>query len=119
MWKSIRVLASLKASHLLLLLNLTLTLIAFSVVFNNYRAWVLFAFSYETLLRGYYWTPLTSMFTHGNVFHLTSNMIYLYVFGHALEREIGAKKTVETYLIGGLSASFISPHLLRLQIAEQ
>jgi membrane associated rhomboid family serine protease len=55
-------------------------------------------------------TLLTSMFLHGDIFHLLSNMFALAVFGLILEHNIGSKKFVMVYfaagLLSGLAASF-------------
>ncbi|MEM2092316.1 MAG: rhomboid family intramembrane serine protease [Candidatus Bathyarchaeia archaeon] len=63
-------------------------------------------FSGENLRRGFFWTPVTSIFIHANLAHLIGNMLFLYVFGGAIEREIGSSKMLAAFFLGG-SLSFI------------
>ncbi|MFH1608331.1 MAG: rhomboid family intramembrane serine protease [archaeon] len=48
------------------------------------------------------WTLFTSMFMHGSFFHLFANMFSLFFIGTFLERIIGRKRFLWTYLISGL-----------------
>lgn len=50
----------------------------------------------------------TSMFLHGDLEHLTGNMILLYLAGGTLERECGKKVFLVTFLISGLMGSTVS-----------
>jgi membrane associated rhomboid family serine protease len=63
-----------------------------------------FAFSTENLLAGRVWTPITALFIHADVLHLAGNMIFLYVFGNTLEKEVGASKTFLAFFTGGILA---------------
>lgn len=47
---------------------------------------------------------LTSMFMHGNLFHLLFNMLYLYFFGKPVESVLGGKRYLALYLASGLIA---------------
>jgi membrane associated rhomboid family serine protease len=47
---------------------------------------------------------LTHMFTHGDIFHLLGNMIYLFLFGSCVEDLLGRVRYVIFYLLGGLAA---------------
>ena len=47
-------------------------------------------------------TLLTSMFLHGNVLHLASNLIYLWVFGNNIEDVLGVPRFALFYLLSGL-----------------
>jgi membrane associated rhomboid family serine protease len=61
-------------------------------------------FSVDGFLQsGKLWTLLTYMFTHLNLFELAVNMLFLYVFGNALESKVGAVKTVSAFLVGGVA----------------
>lgn len=51
---------------------------------------------------------LTSMFLHGDVYHLSSNMIYLYAVGDMAERELGHVKYILLYLFSGLAGNALS-----------
>ncbi|MBX3052211.1 MAG: rhomboid family intramembrane serine protease [Caldilineaceae bacterium] len=48
----------------------------------------------------------TSMFLHGSLLHLGSNMLYLWIFGDNVEDALGPIGYAVFYLIGGLLASF-------------
>jgi membrane associated rhomboid family serine protease len=50
-------------------------------------------------------TLLTSMFMHGGLMHLATNMLYLWVFGDNLENRMGHKKYLLFYLLTGIIAS--------------
>lgn len=49
-------------------------------------------------------TVATSMFLHGGLFHLLSNMLFLFVFGGALENALGRLSFGMFYLVGGVAA---------------
>ena len=52
---------------------------------------------------------LTGMFTHGGFIHLSSNMLYLWVFGRDVEDDFGPGRFLVFYLLSGIisSAAFI------------
>lgn len=50
---------------------------------------------------------ITSMFMHGDMWHLIFNMIGLWLFGYMLENAYGTKRFMIYYLITGLGASLI------------
>jgi membrane associated rhomboid family serine protease len=52
----------------------------------------------------YLWTLLTSVFVHANFFHLFFNMISLFFLGTLVERLIGRKRFLWSYLIFGIFA---------------
>jgi membrane associated rhomboid family serine protease len=62
----------------------------------------LLAFSTDGLLSGQIWTPVTALYVHASYLHLFSNMVFLFVFGAALESEVGAKKTIGLFFFGGV-----------------
>ena len=49
-------------------------------------------------------TPVTSMFLHGGVLHLASNMLFLHVFGDNVEDALGRRRFILFYLFCGLGA---------------
>ena len=51
-------------------------------------------------------TLFTSMFLHGNLIHLASNLVYLWVFGNNVEDVLGPVRFVFFYLVAGLGAHF-------------
>jgi membrane associated rhomboid family serine protease len=50
-------------------------------------------------------TLFTSMFLHGNIWHLLGNMIFLVVFGRGVEDEMGSPRFTLYYLAWGLAAA--------------
>jgi membrane associated rhomboid family serine protease len=50
------------------------------------------------------WTILTAMFLHANFLHLFFNMLFLFVFGAAVESATGSKRFLILYLLSGLAA---------------
>jgi len=59
------------------------------------------AFSGENLLKGRVWTLFTALFLHADLLHLAGNMLFLFVFGNTLEKEVGAPKTLLAFFVGG------------------
>ena len=62
------------------------------------------AFSTSNLLNGRIWTLVTALFLHVDIFHLAGNMIFLFAFGNALEKEMGAGKTYLSFFLDGVLA---------------
>jgi membrane associated rhomboid family serine protease len=60
------------------------------------------AFSTNSLVQGKVWTLVTALFVHADIFHLAGNMIFLYAFGNALEKEVGTAKTYLAFFAGGV-----------------
>ena len=60
------------------------------------------AFSGENFLKGRVWTLFTALFLHADLTHLVGNMLFLYVFGNTLEKELGAKKILPVFFVGGI-----------------
>jgi membrane associated rhomboid family serine protease len=54
---------------------------------------------------GQWFTILTSMFLHGGAWHLTSNMLALWIFGDNVEDRMGSFRYLVFYLICGVVAS--------------
>ena len=62
------------------------------------------AFSTSNLRSGRIWTLVTALFLHADILHLAGNMIFLFAFGNALEKEMGAGKTYLSFFGGGVIA---------------
>ncbi|MEM2648703.1 MAG: rhomboid family intramembrane serine protease [Candidatus Bathyarchaeia archaeon] len=95
----------------------TLSLIALCIlmtfiylVFNENPLLDTLCFSGENFMRGFFWTPITSLFIHANLMHLIGNILFLYIFGGTLEREVGSAKTVLVFLLGGVLSYAIGLH---------
>ncbi|HEX9461704.1 MAG TPA: rhomboid family intramembrane serine protease [Alphaproteobacteria bacterium] len=58
-------------------------------------------------------TVFTSMFLHGGFLHIAGNMLYLWVFGRAVDDALGSIRFVVFYLICGVAAAmtqaFVEP----------
>lgn len=52
-------------------------------------------------------TLITSQFLHGDIFHLGSNMIFLWVFGDNIEAELGYFKYLAFYLTCGVISGLV------------
>ncbi len=50
-------------------------------------------------------TTVTSMFIHGGVWHVAGNMLYLFVFGAAVEGRMGAARYLIFYFAAGIAAA--------------
>jgi membrane associated rhomboid family serine protease len=53
----------------------------------------------------FYTTLLTSMFLHGGLLHIGSNMLFLWIFGDNVEDRLGHVRYILFYLVCGLGAS--------------
>lgn len=53
------------------------------------------------------WTFLTYMFLHEGFIHLLMNLLWLYWFGTIFIQELGLKKLLSTYILGGLSGGLL------------
>lgn len=58
-----------------------------------------------SLLAAKPWSIITAIFAHGSVEHLFFNMWALFVFGSALEQQIGEKKFLLLYLLAGIAGN--------------
>src|SRR5690554_1571176 len=52
-------------------------------------------------------TFVSSLFLHGGWGHLLGNMVFLFLFGFALERALGAARYLAGYLLSGIAAGFL------------
>ncbi|RRN77198.1 rhomboid family intramembrane serine protease [Pseudoxanthomonas sp. SGD-10] len=53
------------------------------------------------------WQFFTHLFMHGNMMHIFSNMLALWMFGSVLENYLGSKRFLQYYIITGLGAAFL------------
>ena len=54
-----------------------------------------------------FWTPLSYMFMHADIWHILFNMLWLYWFGQIFEEFLGKKRTIGLYLLGGLAGGVL------------
>jgi membrane associated rhomboid family serine protease len=59
-------------------------------------------------LGGEYWRVITSMFLHRNFGHLFFNMLFLWLFGRALDRLFEMRQALLIYLLTGIASSLAS-----------
>ncbi len=52
-------------------------------------------------------TVFTSMFMHGGLFHLGTNMLYLWIFGNNIEDKFGHLRFIIFYLFCGTAAAYV------------
>jgi membrane associated rhomboid family serine protease len=50
-------------------------------------------------------TIITSMFLHGGIWHVLGNMLYLFIFGAAVEYRMGASRYAAFYFASGIAAA--------------
>ena len=60
-------------------------------------------------------STITSMFLHGGLFHLISNMLFLWVFGRRVEDACGPVRFLLFYLLAGTSSDLITALVLPRQ----
>ncbi|QHT67812.1 rhomboid family intramembrane serine protease [Rhodocytophaga rosea] len=53
------------------------------------------------------WTLITYFFSHENIFHILSNMLFLYWFGKLIEEYLGNRRLINLYLLGGLAGGIL------------
>jgi len=53
------------------------------------------------------WTLITYMFLHEGFIHILFNLLWLYWFGTVFIQELGLKKLLSTYLLGGLTRGIL------------
>lgn len=60
------------------------------------------------VLHGYLWQFSTYMFVHSGISHIAFNMIALFFFGQAVERQMGSREFLLFYLLTGSLAGIFS-----------
>ncbi|HEY9246081.1 MAG TPA: rhomboid family intramembrane serine protease, partial [Candidatus Methanoperedens sp.] len=93
--------SAMKLTDLLILLCFIFTLYAWNTPEN-------LAFSFQALMYGEFYTLLTAIFVHATPVHLIGNMIFLYIFGHILEDDVGALRTGYVFFTGGILSFILS-----------
>lgn len=53
------------------------------------------------------WTLVTYMFLHKDFIHILFNLLWLYWFGTVFMQELGLKKLLSTYILGGLAGGVL------------
>lgn len=98
----------LSINTILVLINILMFIILSILISINSNFLNYFAINPSNILHGqYFWTFLTSMFSHIQFWHLAFNMISLFFVGVLVERIIGPKRYLLFYLSTGLFAGLI------------
>jgi membrane associated rhomboid family serine protease len=53
------------------------------------------------------WTFFTAAFLHADIFHLAGNMLFLWVFGRAVEDRLGVGRFLAVYLVAGMAGDVL------------
>ncbi len=53
-------------------------------------------------------SPITSLFLHGDIYHIAFNMLFLWIFGGPVEERVGTKNFIKFYFGAGLAAGVLS-----------
>lgn len=61
--------------------------------------------SYLPKLLAHFWTPLTYMFMHADIWHILFNMLWLYWMGQIFEEFLGDRRILGLYLLGGFAGA--------------
>lgn len=64
------------------------------------------------------WQPFTYMFMHGGFSHLFFNMFSLWMFGRALEWELGWKRFLTYYLVCGVGAAIFQMGIAQIDLSH-
>jgi len=94
-----------RTNYLILLCILTSVLLW---LFADEQTFDLLAFNTENLLKGRIWTLITSLFIHSDPAHLIGNMIFFYIFGNTIEKELSHKWVTIPFFIGGVTTFLLS-----------
>jgi rhomboid protease GluP len=62
----------------------------------------LFGLNWTMLTSGFYWQPVTNIFLHANGWHLFFNTLVILLFGSGVEAEVGSKRFLQIFFIGGI-----------------
>lgn len=98
-----------------LIMYVVTSIVGGSILLTGRTAIIIFGFNYYLFFHGFVWTPLTSIFAHGSIGHIGSNMIFLFIFGFKLEeRGYGTKSIIYAYLLTGIASTLIGSIFLNL-----
>ncbi|MEL6537257.1 MAG: rhomboid family intramembrane serine protease [Bacteroidota bacterium] len=89
------------------ILRITLSLADQYEIFDQFKSWFVLPANFVDEGGGPYllrqpWTLFTYMFLHGGLWHLASNMLFLFFFGRLVQEYLGSHKVISLYVLGGL-----------------
>ncbi len=99
-----------KCNIIVVAINIAIFLITDLFLFSSAEALVEWGALgwYEVVRGGEWYRLLTSMFMHGGIDHIFSNMLVLFYLGSCLEQQVGSLRYVAIYLGSGILAGFTS-----------
>ena len=98
-------LGGLSVNSTIILINIVCFILFTFLLSSNIKFLDYIALQPSSILQlNYVWTFATSMFMHGGFFHLFVNMLSLFFIGSLVEKILGPKRYLWTYLATGLFA---------------
>ena len=88
------------------LVRMILMLSNASELHDNFLRYLAIPSNLDVLIRRP-WTLFSYMFLHEGFIHILFNMLWLYWFGQVFIQELGMKKLLSTYLLGGLAGGIL------------
>ncbi|RBQ29569.1 rhomboid family intramembrane serine protease [Aliarcobacter vitoriensis] len=85
-----------------------ITVVAYIVQINIPSGSLFMGLNLYFLVGGFYWQPLTSIFSHGGIAHLGMNMFVLWQFGNLIEQARGKQRFITLYFVTGILTSLLS-----------
>jgi len=100
---------------------LFLNWLVFGSTYGNYHHINFWISHYLFFVPGeqYPWQLITSMFFHGDIFHILGNSLYLWIFGAFVEDKLGWKAYLFLYLLTGMAADLIHGTITALFMREE
>ena len=96
-----------KLTYILIIIAILAYVLPFFVVSDQGAFYNTYGFSGANLLERPY-VLITSIFMHGSLTHLLSNVLVWIFFGAAVEAELGSRKTLSIFFLGAFAGSFLS-----------
>jgi len=84
-----------------LISRVVLTLSGFGEVYKEGLKWIMMPASLPTLAKQP-WSIFTYFFLHEGLFHILSNLLFLYYFGLLIHQYLGSRKLTNLYILGGV-----------------
>ena len=89
------------AFFVLLIAKVFLTLSGYGDLYKAGLEWIMMPASLSRLATQP-WAPFTYLFLHEGLFHILSNLLFLYYFGQLVHQYIGSRRLTNLYVLGGL-----------------
>lgn len=101
----------------ILLIMINVVSFIFTAIFHDAYYWLVQINS--LVFKGQVFRLVTAMFAHHDIFHLLSNMAFLFLFGNAVEEYLGKRRYIFMYLLAGFLGNiatliFLPPNVISL-----